>query len=52
MKKKVLIIDDAEELVELTTRLLTTRGYDVISLNSGEEDLTSTVVGNPRSKAQ
>ena len=36
MKKKILIIDDADELIELTKRLLTARGYDVIGLNDGD----------------
>ena len=35
MKKKILIIDDAADLIELTKRLLTTRGYEVLTLNDG-----------------
>ena len=36
MKKKILIVDDAEELLELTIRLLSARGYDVIPLRDGD----------------
>ena len=36
MKKKILIIDDAVDLIELTKRLLTTRGYEVVALSDGE----------------
>ena len=36
MKKKILIIDDADELIELTRRILTSRGYEVIGLTDGD----------------
>ena len=36
MKKKILVIDDQEELLELTSRVLQSRGYDVITLSDGE----------------
>ena len=39
MKKKILVIDDQEELLELTRRLLQSRGYDVITLNNGAHAL-------------
>ena len=39
MKKKILVIDDQEELLELTKRVLQSRGYDVITLVDGEEAL-------------
>ena len=39
MKKKLLVIDDQEELLELTRRVLQSRGYDVITLADGEEAL-------------
>ena len=39
MKKKILVIDDQEELLELTMRILQSRGYDVITLVDGEEAL-------------
>ena len=34
--KKILIIDDALELIELTKRVLTTRGYEVVGLSDGD----------------
>ncbi len=36
MNKKILVIDDQEELLELTRRVLKSRGYDVVTLADGE----------------
>ena len=36
MKKKILIIDDQEDLLELTRRVLQSRGYEVLTLNHAE----------------
>ena len=35
MKKKILVIDDQEDLLELTRRLLQSSGYEVITLTDG-----------------
>ncbi len=37
MKKKILVIDDQEDLLELTQRILLSRGYEVITLTDGED---------------
>ncbi len=37
MKKTILMVDDESEIVQLTTDILIKRGYDVQSVNSGEE---------------
>ena len=37
MPKKILIIDDADDVSELTQRVLTTRGYQVITLADGSQ---------------
>ena len=39
MKKKILVIDDQEDLLELTRRLLHSSGYDVLTLASGTKAL-------------
>ena len=39
MKKKILIIDDQEDLLELTQRILQSRGYDVVTMTDGEDAL-------------
>ncbi|HLD69406.1 MAG TPA: response regulator [Candidatus Omnitrophota bacterium] len=39
MKKKILVIDDQEDLLELTRRLLRSSGYDVLTLASGTKAL-------------
>ena len=36
MKKKILVVDDQAELLELTQRLLHSRGYDVVTLTEGK----------------
>ena len=36
MKKKILLVDDQEDLIELTRRLLQSRGYEFIGLTEGE----------------
>lgn len=36
MKKKILVIDDQEDLLELTRRVLQSRGYEVSTLNDAE----------------
>ncbi len=40
MAKKILVIDDAEDLLELTRRLLESRGYQVIPLQDGDQAMT------------
>ena len=39
MKKKILVIDDQEDLLELTRRVLQSHGYEVLTLNDGENAL-------------
>ena len=39
MGKKILVIDDQEELLELTRRLLQSKGYEVITLVDGTNAL-------------
>ncbi len=39
MRKKILVIDDQEDLLELTRRLLESSGYDVITLADGTNAL-------------
>ena len=39
MKKKILVIDDEEYLLELTQRLLRSSGYEVITLANGTNAL-------------
>ena len=39
MPNKILVIDDAEDLLELTRRLLESRGYQVIPLLDGDQTL-------------
>ena len=39
MKKKILVIDDQEDLLELTRRVLQSRGYEVVTLTDGEDAL-------------
>ena len=39
MKKKILVIDDEEYLLELTQRLLRSSGYEVINLANGTNAL-------------
>jgi len=39
MRKKILVIDDQEDLLELTSRLLQSSGYDVITLANGTNAL-------------
>ncbi len=36
-KKKVLVVDDEKELVEVTRVLLESNGYEVVAAHSGEE---------------
>mgnify|MGYP001581558223 FL=1 len=36
MKKKILLIDDQEDLIELTRRILQSHGYEVVGLTDGE----------------
>ncbi len=36
MKKKILLIDDQKDLIELTRRILQSRGYEVVGLTDGE----------------
>ena len=38
-KKKILIIEDSNDILEVTTRILAARGYEPIPLNSGREAL-------------
>ncbi len=40
MPSKILIIDDEEELVELTQHLLNNAGYQVITGTSGDDTIT------------
>jgi two-component system, OmpR family, alkaline phosphatase synthesis response regulator PhoP len=37
MGKKLLIIDDEKDILELTSRFLKSRGYDIIALTNGDE---------------
>lgn len=39
MKKKVMVVDDEEHLVELVRAILTTEGFDVMTALSGQECL-------------
>ncbi len=39
MKEKILLVDDQEDLIELTRRILQPRGYEVVGLTDGEEAL-------------
>ena len=39
MKEKILLVDDQEDLIELTRRILQSRGYEVVGLTDGEEAL-------------
>lgn len=39
MGKKILVIDDALDLIELTKRLLQSRGYETSSLTDGDQAL-------------
>lgn len=38
-KKKIMVVDDEENLVELVTAILEQEGFDVIGVNSGPECL-------------
>ena len=40
MAKKVLVVDDANDIIELIGYRLKTNGYDVIAANSGEIAMT------------
>ena len=46
-KKKILIVDDEAELVELVKIRLESSGYEVISANSGLEGLSKAVNESP-----
>ncbi|MGB3989044.1 MAG: response regulator, partial [Acetivibrionales bacterium] len=38
-KKKILVIDDTELMVKLTTDVLTKHGYEVVSANNGVDGI-------------
>ena len=35
-RRKIMIVDDAEDLIELTRRFLQSNGYEVVALTDGE----------------
>lgn len=46
-KKKILIIDDTEMMVKLTTDILMEKGYDVVSANNGVDGIKMVMSENP-----
>ena len=47
MAKKVLVVDDANDIIELIEYRLKTNGYDVIAANTGEAAITKIQKENP-----
>ncbi len=47
MKKKILVIDDSEELLYLTNRLLQSKGYEVTTLAEGARALATIKENQP-----
>lgn len=47
MKKKILIIDDSKDILELTTNLLNSRGYSVTGLSDGRLALSTIETNRP-----
>jgi two-component system NtrC family sensor kinase len=46
-KYRILIIDDEESLLEILSRVLRRRGYQVVAVNNGEEGLDHAIKNNP-----
>ena len=46
-KKKILIIDDTELMVKLTTDILTEKGYEVVSANNGLDGIKMVMAEKP-----
>ena len=46
-KKKILVIDDTELMVKLTTDVLTEHGYEVVSANNGVDGIKMVASENP-----
>jgi two-component system NtrC family sensor kinase len=46
-KYRILIIDDEESLLEILSRVLRRRGYQVVAVNNGEEGLDHAINTNP-----
>ena len=47
MPKKILVVDDEPELVDVLTLRLESKGYEVVSGSNGEEALEKTKEENP-----
>ena len=47
MSKKILIVDDNDLIVEVMSYILTNNGYDVSSLNSGEDVINEVLINHP-----
>lgn len=46
-KKKILIIDDSELMVKVTTDILTEKGYEVVSANNGVDGIKKVMAEKP-----
>lgn len=47
-KKKILIIEDSEDILRVTTHILSSRGYEPIALNSGRDALENVKKHQPQ----
>lgn len=47
MKKKILIIDDSLDILEMTRSILQTRGYDILTLSDGSRVLETVRTQRP-----